>query len=212
MSSLPGISESRLKAAHRTADAYEALGFPETRRCCSPDHEGENPAPIVDFPLKTRKWTDGRVVKYPSSQCRDCQNRKKRKLREWQKREDPEGLRKKEKKYREDFINRNPGAHREYQRIWCDGQRRANGASQRTYSYREGTDAKPDKRLVVTPEFKEWLKRQNPTDLERVLGLGNGTLSKHANGGRAKITLGLVDRVIMHVKDGTELTDFWPDA
>jgi hypothetical protein len=209
---LPGTRESRMRAAHRTADAFEELGLPETRRCCCPEHEGENPLPMENFPLKTRKWTDGRVVKFPSSQCKACLNRKKRERRERRMREEPEEVRKQEKKHRDAYINRDPGAHREYQRIWYDAQRRANGVPKRDFSYRKGTDSSPDKQLEVVPEFKEWLKKQNVTGLEKDLELAKTTLAKHANGGRAKITLGLADRVIMHVNDGTELTDFWPDA
>lgn len=209
---MSGTRESRMRAAHRTADAYEALGFPDTKECRNPDCPYPNPQPINKFSTKTRRWTDGRVVTYPTSWCKRCANKRKKERRDRLKAEDPKALRAREKKYRKRYIANDPEAHKEYQRIWANGKSRANGVPERKWEYREATDGVKDKRLPLTDEFCTWLGSLVLSKLEKDLYLSRGYLVKYAHGACATISLGFADRILMQVNDGHALTDFWPDV
>lgn len=201
-----------MAVAHRIADAYEVFGYPKTRKCTDPKCKyGDALQPTENFSLKTRIWSDGRVVKYPACFCKSCTNRRKRERRERRIRENQEEVRKQERLYRERHVAKDPEGHREYQRIWTEAQRRKEGIPARNFKHRR-TDEVQDKKLEVTTEFISWLQTLPVTALERQIGVVPSTIQKLARGERATIKLGVADRIIIGAGNHKSLTDFWPDA
>jgi len=162
------------------------------------------------FPLKTRRWADGRTVKYPHSQCRDCLNLAKRERRDKLKKEDPEELKRREKAYRESYKDKDREAFREYQRIWSDGQRRKAGVTPRNWNGGKRAPDKVREYVPCTDEFREWLYSQNMQGIERALDQARGTIHHFACGERKTLTLDLAERILRYVNDGKTLDDFWP--
>jgi hypothetical protein len=211
------ISKSRLETAHRIADAWEELGLPETKKCNHPKHEGPNPQPISNFHLKVRRWSDGRVVRYPHGFCKDCVNRDGRERRAKLKRENPEEYKKRNARWRTSYKNRDRDAYREYQRIWTAAKRREKGIPERQFKRRSVTDGTPDVKLPLTEEFRAWLRSKRPLSrIELGVGFTPGALGryidKEAPNAYDSISLSLADRIIEYVNNGTRLEDFWPDV
>lgn len=202
------ISQARRRVARQNADA---LPLQESKKCTHPDCPcGNKPQPISNFSLKTRRWQDGHVVKYPHSWCRACANRVKREKRA---EADKEKLREQERVWRQAHKERDPEALREYQRIWSSGKRRERGVPERQFKYRPAIDDGPDPELELTEEFQEFLRNLPHGTQEQVeyrMGQKSGYLSPYASGGRSKIKLSVADRILHAAGNDMQLTDFWP--